>query len=97
MSTPKHFSRTLILLLVLALPLTMAMVAAPSETSLVKASCARCHSLSRVCKKLGQNEQAWQKTLTRMQAKGAAITDSQIPTVAAFLSTTDSKASGFCD
>lgn len=97
MSRPKHFSKNLILLLIIAIPCTMAMVAAPSETSLVQTSCSRCHSLKRVCKKLGKSQNAWEKTLTRMQSKGAGITDTQITPVAAFLSKSDTATSGFCN
>ena len=96
MTTPKHVSRICTLLIIMALPCSLAMVAAPSETSLVQASCSRCHSLNRVCKKLGQSQKAWEKTITRMQSKGAGITDSQITPVAAFLSQNDTTTSGLC-
>jgi len=97
MINPKNFSKYAILLLMLLMPLTMAMVAAPSEPSLVEASCQGCHSLKKVCKKMGQSETAWAKTLKRMQNKGSGLTDNQNTLLAAFLSKTNAKTSGLCN
>lgn len=43
---------------------------------LIKTSCTRCHSLTRICNKLGKNDRAyWDKTVTRMMGKGASLQD----------------------
>src|SRR5262249_58309088 len=53
-------------------------------TNLVNTACAACHTLDRVKNKVGDKD-AWTTTVTRMQGKGAALTDEQVPVVVEFL------------
>ena len=46
--------------------------------------CASCHTLDRVNNKKGDSE-AWRTTVTRMQGKGADLTDAQVPQVVEYL------------
>ena len=52
--------------------------------SLVNTVCASCHSLDRVKNKMADKD-GWTTTVTRMQEKGAALTDEQVPVVVEFL------------
>ena len=52
--------------------------------NLVNTVCATCHSLDRVKNKVGDKD-AWTATVTRMQGKGADLTDEQVPVVAEYL------------
>ena len=52
--------------------------------NLVNTVCASCHSLDRVKNKVGDKD-AWTATVTRMQGKGADLTDEQVPVVADYL------------
>ncbi|MDD2218901.1 MAG: hypothetical protein PHO79_06710 [Desulfoplanes sp.] len=85
------------MLFILMLPITMAMVTAPSEQSLVQASCQSCHSLKKVYKKMGQNETVWENTLNRMQSKGSGLNTKQNTLLATYLATTDAKTFGLCN
>ena len=100
MLSPKRIAHsTLPLLIVLFLfTLTMAMAAAapPSQTTLVQSSCQRCHSLKRVCNKLGQDQKSWATTLNRMQKKGSGLSDTQNTLLATFLSGSDAATAEFC-
>ena len=53
-------------------------------TNLVTTVCASCHTLDRVKNKMGDSD-AWTATVTRMQGKGADLTDAQVPVVVEFL------------
>ncbi len=53
--------------------------------NLVNTVCASCHTLDRVKNKVGDQD-AWTATVTRMQGKGADLTDAQVPVVAEYLS-----------
>jgi len=53
--------------------------------NLVNTVCASCHTLDRVKNKVGDKD-AWTATVTRMQEKGADLTDAQVPVVAEYLS-----------
>jgi hypothetical protein len=52
--------------------------------NLVNTVCASCHSLDRVKNKTADKD-GWTTTVTRMQEKGAGITDEQVPVVVEFL------------
>ena len=52
--------------------------------NLVNTVCASCHSLQRVKDKMADKD-GWTATVTRMQGKGAALTDEQVPVVVEFL------------
>ncbi len=52
--------------------------------NLVNTVCASCHSLDRVKNKMGDSD-AWTTTVTRMQGKGADLTDAQVPVVVEYL------------
>ena len=52
--------------------------------NLVNTVCASCHSLDRVKNKVGDKD-AWTATVTRMQGKGADLTDEQVPVVVDYL------------
>jgi hypothetical protein len=52
--------------------------------NLVNTVCASCHSLDRVKNKTADKD-GWTTTVTRMQEKGAALTDEQVPVVVDFL------------
>jgi len=52
--------------------------------NLVNTVCASCHTLDRVNNKKGDSE-AWRATVTRMQGKGADLTDAQVPQVVEYL------------
>lgn len=43
--------------------------------------CTKCHSLERVCLKLGAEQGAWEKTLNKMNRYGANLDDSQFKTM----------------
>ena len=55
-----------------------------AAANLVNTVCASCHTLDRVKNKVGDKD-AWTTTVTRMQGKGANLTDEQVPVVAEFL------------
>jgi len=73
-------------LLVLAQAPDGAPLAGPDAVAanLVNTVCASCHTLDRVNNKKGDNA-AWTATVTRMQGKGADLTDAQVPLVTAYL------------
>jgi hypothetical protein len=52
--------------------------------NLVNTVCASCHTLDRVKNKVADKD-AWTTTVTRMQAKGAGLTDEQVPVVVEYL------------
>jgi len=52
--------------------------------NLVNTVCASCHSLDRVKNKMADKD-GWTTTVTRMQAKGADLTDAQVPVVVEYL------------
>jgi hypothetical protein len=52
--------------------------------NLVNTVCASCHTLDRVNNKTGDKD-AWTATVTRMQGKGADLTDAQVPSVVEYL------------
>ena len=52
--------------------------------NLVNTVCASCHNLDRVRNKVGDRD-AWNATVTRMQGKGTALTDQQVPMIAEYL------------
>jgi len=52
--------------------------------TLVNTVCASCHSLDRVNNKKADTD-AWTTTVTRMQGKGADLTDAQVPVVVEYL------------
>ena len=52
--------------------------------NLVNTVCASCHTLDRVKNKVGDSD-AWTATVTRMQGKGADLTDAQVPVVVEYL------------
>jgi hypothetical protein len=52
--------------------------------NLVNTVCASCHTLDRVKNKVGDSD-AWTTTVTRMQGKGADLTDAQVPVVVEYL------------
>ena len=52
--------------------------------NLVNTVCASCHTLDRVNNKQADKD-GWTATVTRMQGKGAALTDEQVPVVAEYL------------
>jgi hypothetical protein len=52
--------------------------------NLVNTVCASCHTLDRVKNKMGDSD-AWTTTVTRMQGKGADLTDAQVPVVVEYL------------
>ena len=52
--------------------------------NLVNTVCAACHSLQRVKDKMADKD-GWTTTVTRMQTKGAALTDEQVPVVVDYL------------
>lgn len=52
--------------------------------NLVNTVCASCHSLDRVKNKTADKD-GWTATVTRMQEKGANLTDEQVPVVAEYL------------
>ena len=52
--------------------------------NIVNTVCASCHSLDRVKNKMGDSD-AWTATVTRMQGKGADLTDAQVPLVVEYL------------
>ena len=55
-----------------------------ATANLVNTVCASCHTLDRVNNKKGDSE-AWRTTVTRMQGKGADLTDAQVPQVVEYL------------
>ncbi|GAU08011.1 hypothetical protein [Desulfoplanes formicivorans] len=81
--------------LLLAAPPAMNQVAMDQGT-MVTTSCTRCHSLKRVCAKLGSNTQEWQSTLNRMQAKDSGLSTQQNIALAEFLATTTALKADFC-
>ena len=52
--------------------------------NIVNTVCASCHTLDRVKNKMGDSD-AWTATVTRMQGKGADLTDAQVPLVVEYL------------
>jgi len=52
--------------------------------NLVNTVCSSCHSLDRVNNKKGDKDE-WTTTVTRMQGKGADLTDAQVPLVVEYL------------
>jgi hypothetical protein len=52
--------------------------------NIVNTVCASCHTLDRVKNKMGDSD-AWTATVTRMQGKGADLTDAQVPVVVEYL------------
>jgi Photosynthetic reaction centre cytochrome C subunit len=52
--------------------------------NLVNTVCASCHTLDRVKNKMGDSD-AWTTTVTRMQGKGADLSDQQLPLVVDYL------------
>jgi hypothetical protein len=52
--------------------------------NLVNTVCTSCHTLDRVKNKMGDSD-AWTATVTRMQGKGADLTDAQVPLVVEYL------------
>jgi mono/diheme cytochrome c family protein len=52
--------------------------------NLVNTVCASCHTLDRVKNKMGDKD-PWTTTVTRMQGKGADLTDAQVPVVVEYL------------
>ena len=52
--------------------------------NVVNTVCASCHTLDRVKNKMGDSD-AWTTTVTRMQGKGADLTDAQVPVVVEYL------------
>src|SRR6266581_1313216 len=52
--------------------------------NLVNTVCASCHTLDRVKNKMADKD-AWTATVTRMQEKGANLTDQQVPLVVEYL------------
>jgi hypothetical protein len=52
--------------------------------NLVNTVCASCHTLDRVKNKMADKD-AWTATVTRMQGKGADLTDAQVPLVVEYL------------
>ena len=52
--------------------------------NLVNTVCTSCHTLDRVKNKVGDSD-AWTTTVTRMQGKGADLTDAQVPVVVEYL------------
>jgi len=53
--------------------------------NIVNTVCASCHSLDRVKNKMADKD-GWTTTVTRMQGKGADVTDAQVPVVVEYLS-----------
>jgi photosynthetic reaction center cytochrome c subunit len=53
-------------------------------TNLVNTVCASCHTLDRVKNKMADKD-GWTTTVTRMQGKGAGLSDEQVPVVVEFL------------
>jgi hypothetical protein len=52
--------------------------------NIVNTVCASCHTLDRVKNKMAESD-AWTATVTRMQGKGANLTDAQVPLVVEYL------------
>jgi len=52
--------------------------------NLVNTVCASCHTLDRVKNKMADKD-GWTTTVTRMQGKGADVTDAQVPVVVEYL------------
>ena len=55
-----------------------------AAANIVNTVCASCHTLDRVKNKVGDKD-AWTTTVTRMQGKGADLTDEQVPVVVEYL------------
>src|SRR5881397_319210 len=53
-------------------------------TNLVNTVCASCHTLDRVKNKVADKD-AWTATVTRMNEKGAGLTDQQVPLIVEYL------------
>jgi hypothetical protein len=55
-----------------------------AAANIVNTVCASCHTLDRVKNKMGDSD-AWTATVTRMQGKGADLTDAQVPLLVEYL------------
>lgn len=59
--------------------------------ALLQERCTSCHNLNRVKRKIGEyNAGEWDEYVTRMQKKGARVTDSEKEIIVKFLSTLES-------
>jgi cytochrome c5 len=77
-------------------PLFMAAPFAMDQASIVTSSCNRCHSLKRICAKVGTDQKNWQTILKRMQNKGSGLSDQENTALVGFLSSGSAKDVGFC-
>jgi predicted secreted protein len=62
----------------------------------VASVCSACHSVGRVCGKLGSGQDYWKTTVARMIDNGAALSPSEVSTMAAYLAGQNSGAAPFC-
>ncbi len=66
-------------------------------SGLVFAKCASCHSLKRVCRKIGKKDlAAWKKTNQRMADMGMTITAEELDMISSYLTTAKPDDSPVC-
>ena len=89
---------TLFFLFIALLVATATDTAAKNDAErLTKSKCTFCHSADRICKNLGRrNPVMWQKTIEKMQRKGARVSASEKAVIAQFLGTTRPDKTGLC-
>ncbi len=89
--------RLLFLASLLVLGLSLGVAQADDPSAQIAAACSKCHSLDRVCSKLGADTAAWTTTISRMQGKGAAVAADQIPAWAGYLASLAKAKAPFCN
>lgn len=82
-----------VVLLVLALARA---VPALDLAAKVESACGACHSVGRVCGKLGGDQDYWQKTVNRMVDNGANLARPEVGPVAAYLAGLELAKAPFC-
>ena len=99
MNTKNRFLKTVFVTTITILAFSPFFMGAPSamdQGSIVTSSCNRCHSLKRICAKVGTDQKNWQSTLKRMQNKGSGLSDQENTALVGFLSSGSAKDVGFC-
>ncbi len=63
----------------------------------IATACSKCHNTQRVCANLGvKDKAAWEATVTRMMAKGAAVSAQEKPGVVEWLASQKAGAKPVC-
>ncbi len=81
-----------------ALPTAVPQATGEDGGSLAAASCSSCHSVGRICSKMGKKDAAyWSSTVARMKSNGASIDDAQVELISGWLAAQSEAAAPLCN